>query len=298
MYTVTLAKFKGGVGATEAVVNLAQLYAFAGWRVLVVDTDPQGGASERLLGHNDYFLTLADAVSATIADRRNPKVALDDVIHAERVKEDARRKESFKIGVVPANRALQDEEGNIGKMPVGRTKLLKRMLSTVADQYDLCLIDTPPVFGYLSRNAIVAADGLLLPLLPEPASFKALGKLRSELDMMSEEDEVPPMVGTILSRFSVKSDRHRVGEKLLEIASGYGAHGLSLFDSEAVKEFDMNSIDGLRIPYLGNVANDNEKGNARKLRKAYNPIAKALSIAIGFGYLSINTEAHNATVPA
>jgi cellulose biosynthesis protein BcsQ len=213
------------------------------------------------------------------------------------VRQDARKKEFSVISVVPANRSLQDEESSIGNMPVGRTKVLKRMLATVADQYDICLIDTPPVFGYLSRNAVVAADGLLLPMLPEPASFNALHELRSELAMMAEEDEVPAVIGTIATRFCGKSIRHEIGEMLLKVAAGQNSiEALSLFDGSQ-NEFNINSVAGLKSSYLGSVANDNSQTSPANLRKAYKPIAQALAASIGLGVLNLEvTEVHNATV--
>ena len=298
MYTVTLAKFKGGVGATETTSQLAALYALAGWRVLVVDTDPQGGATKRILtGGSDNALTLADAVKAYVADRKNPAISLSQVICTAQVRGDLRKKEFSTVSVVPANRSLQDEESSIGNMPVGRTKVLKRMLATVADQYDICLIDTPPVFGYLSRNAVVAADGLLLPMLPEPASFNALHELRSELAMMAEEDEVPAVIGTIATRFCGKSIRHEIGEMLLKVAAGQNSiEALSLFDGSQ-NEFNINSVAGLKSSYLGSVANDNSQTSPANLRKAYKPIAQALAASIGLGVLNLEvTEVHNATV--
>lgn len=298
MYTITLSKFKGGVAATETTVQLSTLYALAGWRVLVVDTDPQGGATKRLLvGGSDNAPTLADAVKAYIADRKNPTVRLEQAIRTAQVRQDARKKEFSVISVVPANRSLQDEESSIGNMPVGRTKVLKRMLATVADQYDICLIDTPPVFGYLSRNAVVAADGLLLPMLPEPASFNALHELRSELAMMAEEDEVPAVIGTIATRFCGKSIRHEIGEMLLKVAAGQNSiEALSLFDGSQ-NEFNINSVAGLKSSYLGSVANDNSQTSPANLRKAYKPIAQALAASIGLGVLNLEvTEVHNATV--
>jgi chromosome partitioning protein len=299
MYTVTLSKFKGGVAATETTVQLATLYALAGWRVLVVDTDPQGGATKRFFpnGDGDALPTLADAVRAYVADRKSPVTPLSQVNRITRVRQDARKKEFTPISVVPASRALQDEESNIGNMPVGRTKVLKRMLATVANQYDLCLIDTPPVFGYLSRNAVVAANGLLLPLLPEPASFNALQELRNELAMMAEEDEIPAIVGTIATRFCGKSIRHEIGETLLKIAGGENSiEALSLFDGSQ-HEFNAGSINGFKAPYLGSVANDNSQVSPANLRKAYKPIAKALAKSIGLGVLNFEVmEVQNETI--
>ena len=298
MYTITLSKFKGGVAATETTVQLSTLYALAGWRVLVVDTDPQGGATKRLLaGDGGNAPTLADVVKAYVADRKNPAVRLEQVIRTTQVRQDARKKEFSVISVVPANRSLQDEESNIGNMPVGRTKVLKRMLATVADQYDICLIDTPPVFGYLSRNAVVAADGLLLPMLPEPASFNALHELRSELAMMAEEDEVPAIIGTIATRFCGKSIRHEIGEMLLKVAAGQNSiETLSLFDGNQ-HEFNVGSISGFKAPYLGSVANDNSQVSPANLRKAYKPIAKALAKSIGLGVLNLEVmEVQNETI--
>jgi chromosome partitioning protein len=136
--TIAVLSQKGGTGKTTTVRTLADVLRRRGMRVLAIDLDPQGNLS-------DYFDVPPDA-EPTIGDVLMGRATLSEASHDD---------------VVPANLTLAEAELSLaGKM--GRELTLRRALGTLADDWDLVLIDCPPSLGLLTVNALVAADYALL----------------------------------------------------------------------------------------------------------------------------------------
>jgi chromosome partitioning protein len=135
---------KGGTGKTTTVRTLADVFARIGLSVLAVDLDPQGNLS-------DYLDVDPDA-SPTIGDVLAGRAEAKDAIHPAG---------ASGIAVIPANLTLAEAELALGGK-MGRELTLKKAIRSVADHYDLVLIDCPPALGLLTVNALVAADHALL----------------------------------------------------------------------------------------------------------------------------------------
>jgi len=162
--------FKGGTGKTSLSVSYAYRLAERGHRVLLVDLDSQGHAT-RHLG------VLGEECAYTLHDVLIKGVPIRDALVSTYLAE---------LDLLPANLGMSTVD--LALMPLaGREYRLKKALSTVSDRYEFIVLDAPPSFGLLNLNALMAADDLIVPVLPDFLSFHGL-KLLFETVGQLEED--------------------------------------------------------------------------------------------------------------
>jgi chromosome partitioning protein len=161
MMRVAVANQKGGVGKTTTAINLATALAAIGWKVLLVDLDPQGDASTGLgvnqagRQHTSYDVLIGNAsvVEAAVATRV-PRLEL-----------------------LPATMDLSGAEVELVSLTDRAHRLEHALDSTPSGRWDICLIDCPPSLGLLTVNALVAAKHLLVPLQCEFFALEGLSQL-------------------------------------------------------------------------------------------------------------------------
>ena len=157
---LAIANQKGGVGKTTTAVNLAASLAADGRRVLVVDLDPQGnattgsGVDKTAIRHGVYHVLLGEADVKTAVDTGG----------------------SGGYHVLAANRALAGAEVELVQ-EIAREMRLKNALAEVADDYDFILIDCPPTLTLLTLNGLVAADGVIVPMVCEYYALEGISDL-------------------------------------------------------------------------------------------------------------------------
>ena len=200
--TIAVLSQKGGTGKTTTVRTLTDVFRRIGLRVLVVDLDPQGNLSD--------YLDVAPDANPTIGDVLSGRAKATDAVHD---------------GIIPANLNLAEAELALGGK-MGRELTLQKALRTVADDYDLVLIDCPPALGLLTVNALVAAD---YALLSAEAQYFALQGVEQALEVIElAKDTLNPgleWLGVVLniadmrtkhSREAFASLREHFGDKLLD----------------------------------------------------------------------------------
>jgi chromosome partitioning protein len=164
---MAVANQKGGVGKTTTTVNLGAALAEIGYRVLVIDLDPQGNATTGLG-----------------IERRNFEHSMYDVIMHEHPLEDCIEPTNVKnLFVAPATLDLSGVE--IELVPAFSRELrLKRAIDAVSDEFDFVLIDCPPSLGLITINALAAAKEVLVPIQCEYYALEGLSQLRSTLKLV------------------------------------------------------------------------------------------------------------------
>jgi len=161
MIRVAIANQKGGVGKTTTAINLATALAAIGWKVLLIDLDPQGNASTGLgVGHSSRERSSYDVLIGT--------ATVQEATVTTRVP---------RLDLLPATMDLSGAEIELVALD-DRARRLERALDAVSvGRWDICLIDCPPSLGLLTVNALVAARQLLVPLQSEFFALEGLSQL-------------------------------------------------------------------------------------------------------------------------
>jgi chromosome partitioning protein len=166
---IAIANQKGGVGKTTTAINLGACLADLGYRVLVVDLDPQGNASTGLgINIRDLHGSMYDVVLHDLP--------LEDCVEASAVRN---------LFVAPSSLELAGAE--IELVPAFSRELrLRRALDEVTDDYDYVLIDCPPSLGLLTVNGLAAAGELLVPIQCEYYALEGLGQLLRNVNLVQK----------------------------------------------------------------------------------------------------------------
>ncbi len=218
MRTIAIINQKGGCGKTTVSINLAAVMASMGRKTLLVDMDPQ---SHCALGLAVPEAQLERSIGDMLRAGLDGTLAFGDTVWQI----------SRSLDLSPSTMSLAGIEAELSTAP-DKDRRLAQLLSTVADQYEFCIIDCPPSIGLLTFNALRAADEVIIPV--ETGYFSMQGSVRQKatIEMLAHRaghrvrfQVLATMydVRTKLAREILSELRRHFGDKLLPVVINFNS---------------------------------------------------------------------------
>ncbi len=191
--TIVFSSQKGGVGKTTSAVNLAMAFAVGGYRVLLIDLDPQGSVR--------YSFGIKEPAERGTQDLlTNPSMSLADVCMSA---------DGQGLDYVLSNIETLKHEQELAQK-IGELTTLKKRLDQEAQDYDFILLDSPASTGILALNAMTAADYVILPLQCESLAIKSLKRfLHSFRELQTTHNPNLRIAGILMTMYNRRLAVHR-----------------------------------------------------------------------------------------
>lgn len=194
---ISIVNQKGGVGKTTTAVNLGAYLAQYGFRVLLVDLDPQANATSGLgIKHRELEHGVYETLVGT--------TPFTDII---------RPTAHERYHIAPATNALAGANVELVNMD-NRELQLQRALADVSDRYDFILIDNPPSLGMLTINGLTAAKEVLIPVQCEYLALEGLGQLLETIQLV--KDGLQPGLEVLGAVLTMYDSRYNLSDAVLQ----------------------------------------------------------------------------------
>jgi chromosome partitioning protein len=186
---VAFANQKGGVGKTTSSVNAAAALARRGYRVLLIDSDPQGNAT-----------------SSFGIDKSQLRYSIYDVLVDELpVAQAVAVTDRPGLDLLPSTPVLAGAEIELVEVDE-RERRLSKALAGALHRYDVVLIDCPPSLGLLTVNALTAARSIVVPIQCEFLALEGLGQLITTIDLVKRRlNPALDIVGVLMTMFDART---------------------------------------------------------------------------------------------
>ena len=202
MDIISIINYKGGVGKTTLTTNIAGDLALLGYKVLMIDLDPQASLTFSFLKPDEWKKKVADkhTIKNWFSDSKKIRTERfeDLIITPYTVKDSLENKGkldlvSSHLELINVDLELATKLGgaNMTQVKEQFIKVHHRLLDGINqlpdDAYDIILIDCPPNFNIVTKNAIVASDYILIPAKPDYLSTMGIDYLKNSLDKLVKE---------------------------------------------------------------------------------------------------------------
>jgi len=196
MKVVAFTNRKGGAGKSTSATNFGACLAISGKRVLLIDSDTQGGATVAL-GLNRWTLD---------------KSYYDSIILGRPLQENSYPTGVKGLDILPANDKLDAAELELSKAEQP-AMVLKKLIEQL-NGYDYVLVDCPPNLGLLTLNALIASEMVIVPLLAEYHSLEGTEDLRRFMENAEKYFHHRPSRRFLITKFT-RTDNH--GKQVIQI---------------------------------------------------------------------------------
>ena len=194
---VAITNQKGGIGKTSTAIALATLLNKSGHKTLLIDADAQCNAS--------------DTFHAVIDNR----ATLYDVLLEGEDLENAIQKTEYG-DIVPGDALLRRADATLPADPSGFVKLDNAINAFGRNDYEFIVIDTAPALGVLTRNVLIAADQVIIPVSADRYAIKGLDELVQSIQAIKKDPRLNPRIRIYGLLLVAYPDRTRLGKQILD----------------------------------------------------------------------------------
>ncbi len=227
---ICVANQKGGVGKTTTAINLSASLAVAERKTLLIDCDPQGNATSgvgidpsTINGKNLYYALVRDA-------------SFEDSVLKTQVPS---------LDIIPSNRDLIGAEVELVSLS-NREKKLRNFLKKIDSSYEFIIIDCPPSLGFLTVNALVASDSLVIPLQCEYFALEGLGHLLKNVKLIQARlNPSLSLAGILLTMFD---KRNRLSHQVADEARDF--FGANIFNTIIPRNVRLSESPSHGLPII------------------------------------------------
>lgn len=201
MKTIAICNHKGGVGKTALSMAMADILHDKGYRTLLMDLDQQMNATQQAKIDTSDEITVYDLL--TSYDYK----AKDAVKHSDRG------------DIIPGDVLVTNAESDMAKLDT-RLTMLADALEGIENDYDYVIIDCPPSLGLVTRNAMVAADEVLVPTIPSRSSLKGFANIKKCVDAVRKNKRLNPdlkIAGIVVNMYD---SRTKLSKDIADILPG------------------------------------------------------------------------------
>lgn len=229
---ISISNQKGGVGKTTTCINLSAFVALMGYKVLVVDIDPQGNTTSGfgIVGESK------DNLKCTIYD-----VMMGDAT----VKETVTKTTVPNLEVLPANIEFAGADVELMSLEESREKVLRRALEPVRDDYDYIFIDCPPSLNVFSVNALTASDSVLIPMPGDFFSLEGIAQLMNTVKLVKKHlNHALEIEGVVMTMYVKNNLSNQVAEDVIRW------FGKSVFKTRIPRNVTLGEAPSFGLPVV------------------------------------------------